>query len=152
MLSWMQKFVKILLKFDKNLTKIVRSTYTHKDEYTWQSPGRVKAELRRGSIHGRRQPRHLGSLRWPGQDTVTLSGARSRLDQRRFSRPNTHFAAFFKIFKNIIFSQANLQKISKISRNFAKFWKKFEIFRKFAKFTKFYKKFAEFFTEFCKVL
>ena len=38
---------------------------------------------------------------------ITLFGARSRRDQRRFSRPNTHFAAFFKIYKNIIFSRAN---------------------------------------------
>ena len=48
------------------------------------------------------------------EDTITLSEARSRLDQRRFSRPKKHFAAFFKIFKKFIFSQADLQ-------NFAKF-------------------------------
>ena len=37
----------------------------------------------------------------------TLSEARSRLDRRRFSRPNTHFLAFFKIYKKITFSRAN---------------------------------------------
>ena len=42
-----------------------------------------------------------------GHDTITLSEARSRLDQRRFSRPNTHFSAFFKNYKKIIFSEAN---------------------------------------------
>ena len=44
----------------------------------------------------------------------------SLLDQRRFSRPNTHFAAFFKIYKKIIFSQANLQNFCKILENLAK--------------------------------
>ena len=41
-------------------------------------------------------------------DHGTLSEARSRLDRSRFSRPNTHFLAFFKIYKKIIFSRANL--------------------------------------------
>ena len=44
------------------------------------------------------------------ESTSRLCGARSRLDQRRFSRPNTHFAAFFKIYKKIIFSQAKFAK------------------------------------------
>ena len=38
---------------------------------------------------------------------ITLSEARSRLDRSRFSRPNTHFLAFFKIYKKITFSRAN---------------------------------------------
>ena len=49
---------------------------------------------------------------------ITLSGARSRLYQRRFSRPNTHFSAFFEIYKNIIFSRGNFAKFCK---NLAKF-------------------------------
>ena len=53
-----------------------------------------------------------------GHGTITLSDARSRLDQRRFSRPNTHFAAFFKIYKKITFSQANLQNFCKKFANF----------------------------------
>ena len=43
------------------------------------------------------QPRHS-----------TLSEARSRLDRSRFSRPRSHFLAFFKIYKKINFSRANL--------------------------------------------
>ena len=65
------------------------------------------------------------ATRQRGHDTITLSEARSRLDQRRFSRPNTHFAAFFEIYKKLIVSQANLKKkIAKfqlISYNFAEF-------------------------------
>ena len=61
-----------------------------------------------------------------GHDTVTLSAARSRLDQRRFSRPNTHVATFFKIFKNIIFSQANLQSFCKFSQNFLRILQNFQ--------------------------
>ena len=30
--------------------------------------------------------------------TLTLSKARSRLDRRRFSRPDTHFSAFLEIY------------------------------------------------------
>ena len=37
---------------------------------------------------------------------ITLYAARSRLDQIRFSCPNTHFSAKFKIYEKIIFSQA----------------------------------------------
>ena len=71
---------------------------------------------------------------WIGHDTITLSEARSRLDQRRFSRPNTHFAAFFKLYKNIILSQANLHKFAEVSRIFCKKSDEFlQNFRKFAK-------------------
>ena len=37
-------------------------------------------------------------------DFRQLGRARSRLYQSRFLQPNTHFAAFFEIYKNIIFS------------------------------------------------
>ena len=67
------------------------------------------------------------------------SEARSRLDQRRFSRPNTHFTAFFKSFKKIIFSQANLQKICQNYQKFAEFFKIVQIF-------------LQNFDEFCKIL
>ena len=85
-------------------------------------------------------------------DTITLSGARSRLDRRRFSRANTHFAASFKIYKKIIFSQTNLQNICKISQKFAKFWKKIGNFQNFFKILQNVAKIWEFFTEFCKIL
>ena len=46
--------------------------------------------------------------------------ARSRLYRSRFSRPNTHFSVFFKIYKKIIFSRANsgnfCQKIGKFCK------------------------------------
>ena len=61
----------------------------------------------------------------PSSFDITLSEARSLLDQRRFSRPNAHFSAlvFFDTYKKIIFSPAN----------FVKFSKNFEFFEKFAK-------------------
>ena len=66
-----------------------------------------------------RRPRH-----------ITLSEARSRLDQRRFSRPNTLFSAFFEIYKNIIFSEEDFAKIFKILQ---KFWHLSQNFRNYAK-------------------
>ena len=84
--------------------------------------------------------------------TLTLSGARSRLDQRRSSRPNTQFSAFFKIYKKSILSQANLQNVCKISKIFAEI---LTTFWKFQKFLQSFKNFAIFcknFTEFCKIL
>ena len=47
-----------------------------------------------GRLSARRSTMEEGHT---GHDTITLSKARSRLHQRRFSRPNTHFAAFFKL-------------------------------------------------------
>ena len=41
---------------------------------------------------------------------TTLSEARSRLDQRRFSRPNTQFSAFLESFQKNFFSQADFVK------------------------------------------
>ena len=78
-----------------------------------------------------------------GHDTITLSEARSRLDQRRFSRPNTHFSAFFKPSKKITFSPANFanfcksfakiwQFLQKNFQNFAKSWEILQIVCKFA--------------------
>ena len=96
-----RRFVKILLKFDKKLTKI-------------QPPRSARASGRQSppapSAGPSRSSRASGRCRPPcrrGHDTITLSEARSWLDQRRFSRPNAHFAASFKIYKNSIFSQAN---------------------------------------------
>ena len=63
------------------------------------------------SWHSRLVPvGRAGRLRL-GERVSTLSEARTRLDQRRFSRPNTHFEAFFKMFKNIIISQSSLQNL-----------------------------------------
>ena len=88
-----------------------------------------------------------------GHDTITLSGARSRLDRRRFSRPNTHFAAFFKLYKKIIFSRANLQnfakkKITDFCKNSENFFWKFS--EKMQNFETFYKNFADFLQNFAK--
>ena len=99
--------------------------------------------------------RWRASRGWPRH--ITLSEARSRLDQRRFLRPNTHFSAFFKIYKIITFSPANFanlcnffskiwqifqkkfrinlfSKVSKCCQNFAKILQK--ILQKFAKFAR----------------
>ena len=62
-----------------------------------------------------------GALEEAAAKLSILSEARSRLDRRRFSRPNTHFAAFFKIYKKIIFSRANFANFCKKIENFAMF-------------------------------
>ena len=59
--------------------------------------------LRVAQAHERREPPAARAAEVPER----LSEARSRLDRSRFSRPNTHFAAFFKIYKKITFSRAN---------------------------------------------
>ena len=58
--------------------------------------GGLKAQDYTDSKNGAAQPRH-----------ITLSRARSRLDRSRFLQPRPHFAAFFEIYKKIIFSQAH---------------------------------------------
>ena len=87
------------------------------------------------------QPRH-----------ITLSRARSRLDQRRFLQPRPHFAAFFEIYKKIIFSRANFTKffkiLTKFSQNFGKIFKILKIFQNFSKFYKI----AKFLPNFCRNL
>ena len=99
--------MKILLEFDKILTNF--------PEWRWireRAGGTENGEARGPEVAPRSAGPRLVEVRGPGcmgLDTITLSGARSRLDQRRFSRPNTHFAAVFKILKTITFSQANLQ-------------------------------------------
>ena len=91
----------------------------------------------------------VGVARAIGHDTITLFEARSRLDRRRFSRPNTHFSAFFKIFKKIIFVQANLQKFCKNFQNFAENPITFcKILQNLAKSCKILQNFAKF----CKIL
>ena len=47
---------------------------------------------------------------------ITLSEARSRLYQRRFLQPNSHFAAFFKIYKIFIILRRLNLKNCKISQ------------------------------------
>ena len=80
-----------------------------------------------------------------GDRPINLSEARSRLDRSRFSRPNTHFAAFFKIYKKITFSRANsanfCQKIGNFCKIFDIFW---QILQNFAKFSEIRKNFAKF--------
>ena len=88
-----------------------------------------------------------------GPRHITLSEARSRLDRSRFSRPNTHFLAFFKIYKKITFSRANsgnfCQEIGKFCQNFDIFW---QILQNFAKFSEIRKNFAKFCRIFCRIL
>ena len=79
-------------------------------------------------------------------DTITLSEARSRLDQRRFSRPNTHFSAFFEIYRKIIFSQEDSAKFCKICKISQNFFFNLKIFRKCKTF------FANFCRIFCRIL
>ena len=86
-----------------------------------------------GRLRGPRAPRREAAAAQSAFNTITLSEARSRLDQRRFSRPNTHFLAFFKIYKKIFLSRANLAifcppKIVKICKIFEKFSKTLQFF------------------------
>ena len=90
-----------------------------------RSPGRSPSGARRPGPP-RRKPADgaaAGKVSRPirRHDTITLSAARSRLDQRRFSCPNTHFSAVFKIYKKINFSQADLQKFCESSQNLQNF-------------------------------
>ena len=98
----------------------MRNSWTSQTHAEMSSEGVFVQVTRRRSPGARaRGPRRSAARRRHG--TITLSEARSRLHQRQFSRPNTHFAAFFKICKRSIFSHANLQNLFKISQNFAKF-------------------------------
>ena len=63
---------------------------------------------------------------------ITLSRARSRLDRSRFLQPRRHFAAFFEIYKKIIFSRSNFANFCK--KNLAKIWQNFQNFEKLWKF------------------
>ena len=101
------------------------------DAYREERPGWVASRLSRDSA---------------------LSEARSRLDRSRFSRPNTHFSAFFKIYKKIIFSRANLANfrfknanVQKICENLTFFGKFRKILQNFQKSAKFLQNFAEFY-------
>ena len=150
MLYWIQKTVKklFLLKFDKIL---LRSCLALPPLAPLPGRLRLAAGLAAPAPASPRAPRQDHAR---ARASITLSEARSRLDQRRFSHPNTHFAAFFKIYTKIIFSQANLQNIFsvffKISQNFAKIMRTFSNFSE--KLQIFYRvnQFAEVFAEFAK--
>ena len=78
--------------------------------------------------------RHLDS-HWPRH--ITLSEARSRLYQHRFWPPNSHFAAFFKIYKICtLLHRSELNFLEKIVQNFQKVTKKFSKLINFFKFCK----------------
>ena len=73
-----------------------------------------------GEVHGLRAEAVL--------EEITLSGARSRLDRRQFSRPNTHlFSSSFKIYANIIFSLAKIANFCKMFVKHLHFSQKFTI-------------------------
>ena len=66
----------------------------------------------------------MASAKETDLEHMTLSEARSRLYQRRFSRPNTHFAAL-KVFRDL---QEYHLLASKFCKIFAKFLQKFTKF------------------------
>ena len=83
---------------------------------------------------------------------ISCSEARSRLDQRRFSRPNTHFSAFFENYKNIVFSPANFVNFCKnFAKKLANFAKNFKIFQNFEDFAKILPTFCKMLPKFCKI-
>ena len=104
MLYWMQKFMKILLKFNENLTKFYHHNYFLQKgdrgaSMTTTSCARPALRLTKcedsasrsmiwSGLPGRFRPRHS-----------TLPEARSRLDRCRFLQPYTHFAAFSRSTK-----------------------------------------------------
>ena len=111
-------------------------------QYRWTPSSRIPMRLLRPGPEGRRSPcsptparRTTASARSRPRHS-TLSAARSRLYQRRFSRRNTHFLAFFKIYKKIILSRAN---VANFCQKIAKFCK---ILRNFAQCLHFLQKFA----------
>ena len=61
---------------------------------------------------------------------ITLSEARSRLYQHRFLQPNTHFSAFFEIYKIIWLNFQNSPEIRKFFENLQNFSEIFTIFAK----------------------
>ena len=76
-------------------------------------------------------------------DFRQLVRARSRLYRSRFLQPNTHFAAFFEIYKNIIPSH---RSEFKILANFR--WKVFAIFKISSEILIFFRIFIGFCTDF----
>ena len=104
-------------------------------EMSWvsaQANSRMHSRMH-SRIHFRRERLHKSA----GADgirprPITLSEARSRLDQRRFSRPNTHF---FSIFQNLQENHLLASKFGKFLPKSRKFLKKIlTFFRKFYKF------------------
>ena len=79
-------------------------------------------------------PPRLGAFGTKSPRHITLSEARSRLDRRRSLQVNSHFAAFFKIYKIFtILRRSNL----KIFENFVKNFVILKIFsQNFKKFRK----------------
>ena len=106
---------------------------------------RGRSRRHRGRPGARPSPRRVPCRATP----ITLSEARSRLDRSRFSRPNAHFSAFFKIYKKIIFSRANS---ANFCQKIGKFWKILtsflQILQNFSKFSEIRKIFAKF----CRIL
>ena len=105
--------------------------------------GELNARMR-AADKNKEQP--IGS----GQDTITLSQARSRLDQRRFSRPNTHFFSIFQPLQEIIFSQANLQNFDKNFQNFAKYLRNLQNLANFCKICRIFYRILQIFVDFEK--
>ena len=62
------------------------------------------------------------SIMWTAKQCWERKTVRSPLYQRRFLRPNTHFAAFFEIYKIFTVShRSKLQNVDDLLRIFAKF-------------------------------
>ena len=90
---------------------------------------------------------------WNFTDFRQLERARSRLYRSRFLQPNTHFAVFFEIYKNIILLHRSQFKILANFRRklFANFQNFVEILPFFIIFIKFYTDFDEIFSEFRQI-
>ena len=120
----MQKIMNMLLKRDQILTdeRVERSGGTNGADVV-----RVHDDVRPDG-HGVAGLRVLPAPRAAAQARLPLlSEARSGLDQRRFSRPNTHFSACFEIYKKIIFSQANSANSSRCSQISCFFFRRLQI-------------------------
>ena len=110
------------------------------------APAGRRASSRSRTVRGSRALSQLhGQLGGGRPRPITLSEARSRLDRSRFSRPNTHFSAFFEIYKKSIFSRANFANFCKKLTFLSKFCKILQFFHKSAKILR---KLTDFFAEF----
>ena len=89
---------------------------------------RPRREADAAKLHEEDRARSLEWQTLHRHDRKTLSEARSRLYQRQFWQPNSHFGAFFEIYK--ICNPLHRSKFSRFLQSlncFAKFCKKIEL-------------------------
>ena len=120
---------KIRQSIIEDLTRLsLKGSVLHAARILARAPA-LAAEVRAGEAGGAPARHRPPPLRRPLQvnygpfwmlspQHITLSEARSRLDRRRSWRPNSHFSAFFKIYKIfIILRRLNLSNLQNSVKN-----------------------------------